>query len=348
MASIFIKKVASVALRKADALLGRLRPIEPVIDAMATWPYELHLELTNICNAKCIFCPYRFQERETGYMLDEVFHKAISDFVADGGGGVFFTPIVGDALIDKQFLERVKYARAQPQVDDIKVITNAILVDRFGAREIIEAGLTEIMISTAGFDEAMYERVYQNKKYKAMRTHVLALLEANKQAGSPVQITIGLRPDVPLGQVMRFPDFQEILAYEPKLDFTWSFTSAGGRIQREMLTKHMKLRVPPPKQEPCVSTLNGPVVLQDGTVLICSCVAAMDAVDDLAIGNVMESPLSTIWRSEKAKAIRRSFGTPELNETCRKCDMYRDLELFRTRDGRARAADNQARRSGIR
>ena len=38
-------------------------------------PFELHLELTNLCNANCIFCPYQFQERPTGFMSDEVFER---------------------------------------------------------------------------------------------------------------------------------------------------------------------------------------------------------------------------------------------------------------------------------
>lgn len=342
MGNIFVEKVARIALRKAEAAVGRLVPVGPVLDAMVVRPYELHLELTNICNAKCIFCPYRFQQRPHGYMSDEIFFKAVDDFVRQGGGNVFFTPIVGDALIDEHFLERVKYVRAQPGIGGIKLVTNAILADRFGAAEIIRSGLTEMIISTAGFDEAMYERVYQNKKYKKMRRNVLALLDENRKAGQPVDITIGLRPDEPLSQVMKHPDFQEVLGFEPKLDFSWSYTNAGGLIRPEMLGKQMKLRVAPPKREACVNTINGPAVLLDGTVIICSCVAAMDAVDDLKIGDIREASLSEIWRSERARRIRQSFGRPDLNETCRKCEMYRDLELYRTRVGWKRAVHNLA------
>ena len=346
MRNVFLEKATRVAKRKADALVGRLRPLQPVLDAMAARPYELHYELTNLCNANCIFCPYQFQTRKIDYMPEDIFGKALADYRAEGGGSVFFTPVVGDALIHPKFLERVRRVREAPEVDRIHVTTNAILVDRYGADAIIRSGLTGITISTAGFDAEMYERVYRSKQYKRMRANVLALLKANREAGDPVNMVIGLRADRPLKDVMADPDFQEILAYKPQLDFTWSFTTAGGRIKREALPAQMRLRSLTPKREPCVQTFNGPLVLPDGTVLGCNCVAAMDGEKDLAIGNVMETPLGELWRSEKMRAFRASFGTEHLNETCKKCDMYRDLELYRTSEGRTRAQMSRERAKG--
>ena len=81
---VFLAKACRVLRRKADSLAGRLVPLGPTLQSMALRPFELHLELTNLCNANCVFCPYQFQERETGFMSDEVFHKAVADFVASG------------------------------------------------------------------------------------------------------------------------------------------------------------------------------------------------------------------------------------------------------------------------
>jgi len=107
-------KVARVLRRKADALVGRLHPLQKTLDAMAAWPFELHLELTNLCNANCVFCPYQFQTRDTQFMSDAVFLKAAGDYVRIGGGSVGLTPVVGDALIDPKFLERARYLRSFP------------------------------------------------------------------------------------------------------------------------------------------------------------------------------------------------------------------------------------------
>ena len=262
---LLAEKVVRVLRRKADACAGRLYPLRKTLDAMALRPFELHLELTNLCNADCVFCPYQFQAREVQFMSDEVFHKAVHDYIAAGGGSVGLTPIVGDALIDPKFLDRVRHLRSFPEIDRIWLTTNCILLDKFGVEQVLRSGITALNVSTAGFDEEMYRRVYRNASYQRMRKNVLELVERNSALASPVAITIALRPDRPLDAVMADPDFQPILAYKPQLDFTWSFTSANGRITRDILPAAMKLRVVDARPEPCVNTYNGLMVLPDGT-----------------------------------------------------------------------------------
>jgi radical SAM protein with 4Fe4S-binding SPASM domain len=341
-----LKKVYSVGLRKSDATVGRLFDLEKTLQTMAARPYELHYELTNLCNADCIFCPYQFQERPAQFMSDEIFDKALQDYIDEGGGSVGLTPIVGDPLIDRKVLSRIRKLRSRPEIDRIIMTTNCIMADRYGADELIGSGITQLTVSIAGFDEAMYERVYRSKQYRRVRRNVLALLDANERAGKPVIIVIALRPDRALSETMAFPDFQKVLAFGPGVDFTWSYATAGGRITRELLPEAMRIRIPPAKTEPCVEIFNGPIVLADGVVMACSCVAAIDAVKDLAIGHIKEQSLGDIWRADRLRRLRNSFGTPALNPTCSKCDTYRNLEHYRTRGGRQRAAVSRRRATG--
>ncbi|MFZ0760635.1 MAG: radical SAM/SPASM domain-containing protein [Candidatus Sulfotelmatobacter sp.] len=328
-------------------MIGRLHPLTPTLEGMGLRPFELHLELTNLCNADCVFCPYQFQQRKTEFMSDRVFEKALGDFVRIGGGSVGLTPVVGDALIDPGFLGRVRRLRAEPNIDRIWLTTNAILLDKHGIPEVLASGVTHMNISTAGFDEAMYVRVYRSKSYRRMRENVLELLRLNSQRSAPIPITLALRPDRPLDEVMKDADFQEILAFHPQLDFTWAYTSANGRIVRDALPPIMKLRTVTSRRESCVNLWNGPIVLPDGTIIACSCVAAMDAQADLGLGNILQTSLLEIWQGQMLKELRNSFGTDSLNKTCAGCDMYRDLEFYRTREGRQRAQVNRARHSGV-
>jgi hypothetical protein len=72
----------------------------------------------------------------------------------------------------------------------------------------------------------------------------------------------------------------------------------------------------------------------------------MDAVKDLGIGNILQSSLREIWRGAAIERLRSSFSQGGLNPTCSGCDMYRDLELYRTSEGRRRAGLNRARAEG--
>lgn len=313
---------------------------------MESRPYELRLELTNLCNADCIFCSYQFQKRKTEVMSDEVFLKSVNDFVSIGGGSVALSPIVGDVLLDPQFLERVKHLRSLPQIDRIYVVTNGILLHKFGIDNILKSGLSSITLSTAGFDEEMYQRVYRSNSYKRVRQNILELFQKNADLASPVPIVIALRSDRSLKDVLKDPDFQPILKFNPIIDFTWSFSSLGGRISRDVLPEAMKMKPMPKKSKTCANLYHGPMILSDGTVMACINVAAMDGMEDLGIGNILDSDLADIWEGHRLKKIRDGFGKSTLNPTCSNCDAYKIPEIYRTSEGRERARLNRARHNG--
>ena len=345
----FVKKVARAATLKGEAMLGRLHNLDNTLAQIDLKPPSINLELTNICNANCVFCGYQYQERAKQTMSDEVFSRAVSEFVACGGGDVFLTPIVGEATVDLQFLERVRYMRAQPAIRDIRVITNGILLDRFGMDDVVRSGLSGVFISTAGFEEEMYKRIYRNTCYNRMKNNVLALLESRDRLGVDLEVTIGLRTDRPLASVMADPDFQPILKYKPKIDFTWSYVDFGGKIKSSDLSGVMQLRIlsKSAKKESCKNLYDGPTILPDGEVLICSCASAMDALADLSIGNVMNASLREIWTGGLRRNLVRQFkGELPLNHTCANCTSYRNLDFYRTGHARRLAVENGARAGG--
>lgn len=253
------------------------------------------------------------------------------------------TPVVGDALIDPKFVERVKYLRSQAQIGDIWITTNGILLDKHGLEEVLNSGLTYIAISMAGFDEDMYRRVYRCDSYQRVRRNVMELLRLNSARAKPIPIGIALRPDRPEEEVRRSPDFRTVLTYKPQIHFEYFFTSASGRVTPQALPEVMKLLPNSSRNEACAFLFIGPVVCPDGTVMACPCVAATDAVADLRIGHVLESSLLDIWTDQRLRQLRSSFGTASLNRTCATCGLYRNLDLYRTAHGRKMARLNRER-----
>ncbi|NQT15650.1 MAG: radical SAM protein [Planctomycetes bacterium] len=342
-----LNKLRGIAQTKLDAMVGRLFSLTNTLEGMVLRPFELHLEFTNRCNANCVFCPYQFQQRATGFMSDEVFEKAVGDYVNANGGSIGLTPIVGEALLDPKFLDRVQYLRSLPQIDRILLTTNGILLDRFGIEAILTSGLSSINISTSAFDKASYARTYRSPAYERMRRNVTELVEENARLGNRVELSICLRSDRPLDEVLRYPDFQAIRKHRPNIDFAWNYRSVGGRITSDMPPKQMQFRKSPPKREPCVNLFNGAMVLYDGTVIACGCLAAMDASEDLGIGHVLEGSLQEIFTGERMQHLRAQFGKGgPLNQTCDACDAYYPPDSYRTRDGRKRAELNRKRFAG--
>jgi MoaA/NifB/PqqE/SkfB family radical SAM enzyme len=117
-----------------------------------TRPVFLKVEVTNICNANCTFCAYQHQTRPKKVMSAAVFNKLIDEFDELGGGALVLTPVVGESLIDKDFVEKVRYARSKKNVTDIDLTSNGILLTREKFEELVKAGLTRLFLSISGLE----------------------------------------------------------------------------------------------------------------------------------------------------------------------------------------------------
>ena len=134
--------------------------------------------------------------------------------------------------------------------------------------------------------------------------------------------------------------------FDPHITYYNSFASLGGLINSDVLLDNMFTRPPPTKLETCKKLYDSPVVLPSGKVLACDCFAAMDAIEDLGIGDILENSLGDIWRSHRLKEIRESFTSGALNPTCARCDVYENLDFYRGPEGRLRKALNEERKRG--
>ena len=71
--------------------------------------YNIILETSNICNAKCVMCPHTFMERNEGIMSDETFNAAVRRIKeAHINPLVFILNGFGEPLTDKKIIERIK------------------------------------------------------------------------------------------------------------------------------------------------------------------------------------------------------------------------------------------------
>lgn len=308
-------------------------------------PYELHLELTNLCNAKCVFCPYTLQARPHAFMSERVFKKSVADYVRLGGGSVSLTPTVGDPLVHPKFVEWVRYLRAIPQIDRISVTTNGILLNKHGLGAVLGSGLSSINISTAGFDEKMYRRIYRSDEYLHFRDGVYKLFEVNSQRSSPIPVFLCLRPDRPGEEVLRDPDLQPLLQYKPKIEICHTFSRSGGLISNLPPGMNLAPISAARKRAPCHWTYRGLMVLSNGDVQVCACESSVNA-NALVVGNIEEESLLSIWRGARLKALRDSFRDGSLNANCAKCDYYYAPPDLYSRSARRRAQMSRRRQRG--
>jgi radical SAM protein with 4Fe4S-binding SPASM domain len=278
-------------------------------------------------------------------MSERVFKKAVREYVSSGGGSVSVTPTVGDPLIHPQFVEWVRYLRSIPQIDQIAVTTNGILLNKHGVDEILDSGLSAINISTAGFDEEMYRRIYRSDKYRQFRDGVYKLYEANAGRTEPVPIFLCFRPDRPAKAILSDPDLKPLLKYQPNIQICETFSRSGGLIS--ILPSGMRLApiATSPKRITCGWMYGALMVLSNGNVQVCGCESAVNA-EALIVGNIEEESLLSIWHGARLRELRESFRRGSLNANCSKCDDYYSPVNFSSKVSRQQAAKSRRRQRG--
>lgn len=288
---------------------------------------RLYFGVTNICNANCVYCAYGKTVHPKGVMTFETFRKAIDQFTQMGGERVSFTPTVGDPLLDSGLLKKIHYAVHLPGVKQVYFYTNGFMLaacDMY--KKLVDSGLTEIHISTAGCDREMFEQLHRVKAYDQAMDGISKLLAHNKQQGGRLGVILEFRASVYPRDVITSPDFVKFIAPhlhdKVSLSFMTDYDNWGGMIKESDLVGVMKLRRNRAvKREPCIRTFDA-MVLFDGSVRLCACRLKQTEFDGLVVGNIHQNTLGEIFYGEQAKAVRASFGQRDYVDVCQQCSFY--------------------------
>lgn len=300
-------------------------------------PWNLHVELSNICNANCIFCAYQYQTRPQKIMSDEVYLKALDEYCAMGGGDFMLTVTVGDPSVDPKLIDRIREARSRPEIASIETITNAIALKPDRIEALLGSGLSRLQISTAPLDENLYAKIFRSKSYKLLKRNVRLLLEKNKEMGCPVEIKLAFRSNLTMKETLSLPDYLAIRHLPHQVEFNADFDAWTGKISADDLLPGMPLRpLSKLEREPCYWFYDGPLVYVDGSVGLCGCMD-FNADSELIVGHILEQPLLEIWRSERVRRLRERFRCGDFPAICRKCTTYANLDMYRRKPGVERA-----------
>ena len=143
-------------------------------------PKEVDIGTTNFCNANCIMCPHN-KLKKMGTMNMRLYKKIIDD-CSDMGVKSVCLSFFGEPFLDKDIIKKIKYAKEK----ELKVVfySNASLMDKEKAKEIIEAGLDSIIISCDGFYKETYEKIRRNLNFDVVKKNIENLVKLKKDLKS--------------------------------------------------------------------------------------------------------------------------------------------------------------------
>jgi radical SAM protein with 4Fe4S-binding SPASM domain len=269
---------------------------------------RVYVEITNICNRSCSFCPGTVRSKER--MTVNTF-RTIAERL-QGVTQYLYLHIMGEPLTHPELPQILAAARElgfRPCIT-----TNGTLLPQ-RAQELLDAGVYKFNISLHSFEDGTRE---------AHEKYILSCARFARQAGQAGSLAVlrlwnngfdgGLNDTT--GALLRqvFP--------EP-----WEEGPRGIRLADKVYLEYGERFDWPDLAAPeggekvyCYGLKDHFGILCDGTVVPC----CLDREGELALGNIFDQPITEILDSPRAKAILEGFRcrkAPE--ELCRKCGYAR-------------------------
>src|ERR671917_2903841 len=174
------RHVAEKVLRRGAKPVRRLM-LATGRDRSPILPEIVQIESTNICNAKCVFCPRDEMHRKQGIMSLELFRKIV-DECAELGITHVRVHNYGEPFIDRRLVEKVRYAK-QKGIREVGMISNGSLITEPVARGMIDAGLDAINISVDASGKEVFESTRICLKYDKVIANIERLVNIRAQMG---------------------------------------------------------------------------------------------------------------------------------------------------------------------
>jgi MoaA/NifB/PqqE/SkfB family radical SAM enzyme len=271
-------------------------------DRAVRWPDIVQIESTNLCNAKCVFCPRDEMHRRQGVMDFDLYRKVVDECAALG-----ITHVrehnYGEPFLDKQLVEKVRYAKSRG-IAEVGMISNGSLITEEIAQGLVDAGLDAINISVDASGKEVFESTRLHLNYDTVIGNIRTLVRLRNAAGRT-------HPKLTLSFVR-----QDNSAEEQAFIREWSQVADKIHIT-DLHNWGGTLNDRTDVQFPCYRLWLTFTVLWDGRVSMC----CADFDGRHIFGDLRTQTIAEIWNSPLYRAARRQHlesGGPGI---CRSCDL---------------------------
>ena len=279
---------------------------------------KVYLEITNVCNLKCDFCPEtkrkaQFMSEATfKHILDEI--KPFTDYI--------YLHVKGEPLLhpNLESLLDISYEKGFK----VNITTNGTLIDKVADTLITKPAVRQVNFSLHSFDG--------NQNELSKDEYMDSILTFSNKAIVKASIIISLRlwnlDEALLTEDQRKRNLDSIHKIEENFELPYkiqSNLSANKALKignRVYLNQDYEFKWPDLKEEEdfnkgtCFGLRNQVAILVDGTVVPC----CLDGEGIINLGNIHENKFSDIVNGKRVESIRLGFcNNNVVEELCRKC-----------------------------
>jgi sulfatase maturation enzyme AslB (radical SAM superfamily) len=140
---------------------------------------RIEIEGYNICNLKCIMCPYQNMTRNKVLMNMDLFKKIIDDAAINGGKEIGLN-FYNEPFLDPLLFERISYVKGKKI--HVYFNSNGSILDNAKIDGILNSGLDSIVFSFDGGTKEIYEKIRVGADFEQTKDNILSLIrERNKR-----------------------------------------------------------------------------------------------------------------------------------------------------------------------
>ncbi len=278
------------------------------------FPIHLDIELNSTCNLRCVMCYYSFDKPEPKEMLINLVKKII-DEGAEKELASIKTFHRGEPLLYPKLPEVLKYAKGKGIIE-VMFNTNATLLSRDKAKNLIEAGLDKINCSVDGYNEESYNKIRIGGSFETVVDNIKELqkLKKEKKVKNPIVRVHMVENPENHKDIQRFIKFWEPIAEQVSVSDLqdWTGNEEDGT---------------PLQNWACAQLWQRLVILADGEVLPC-CRGFKGGNEKLyPLGNVNNQTIESIWKGKKLNKLRElhKSGQSHKMRICRLCGIRKNV-----------------------
>lgn len=266
-------------------------------------PSFLWMELTNRCNANCVYCDRTYVGKP--HDMDFNLYKKIVDSCPYAK--VIQVQGVGEPLLYPKIVEAITYAKRRKRI--VRFSTNASLLNKDLSLQLLEAGLGEIRFSVDECTKEGYESLRKGLKWETVLENIKNF-EMLKEEGGYKTKTI-LRMTRTKENSRRMPDiiafWKEIVTpvlttperlIPPPSLFKNNMFSSGKPLRCKRVGQHLSVR-------------------SNGTVILC----CRDWGSVYSMGNLVKESVLDVYNGKKfcktRNAIKTGVNYPTLCKYCK-------------------------------
>ncbi|MBU1196082.1 MAG: radical SAM protein [Proteobacteria bacterium] len=289
------------------------------------FPIHLDIELSYKCNLKCIMCPYGdptyVHPAYKGQSLDT---SRIKEIIKEGvplGLSALRYNGLSEPLLEKSLVELIRYAK-ENGILDIFLTTNGMLLNKKMAIDLIESGLTHIMVSIDAATAETYNKIRVGGNYERVVKNVNRFLEIRENLGSQLPVFrltyTKMQPNI--GEVNAFVDM-----WKDKVDHI-AIAGYLNNIQNKEQNDNLActpLRPSAQTEFHCWQPWSRCTIFSNGDVFPC----CMNYGRSTPVGNIFKEDLTSIWQSDRVRFIQdiNRKGEYFKDPTCKACVSKRDI-----------------------